>query len=176
MWNTEQYLATFFLAPKLKQPVLPLLTVIQPLHASIIFSANNMFINQMDSLNLSGICKPYIYIYSLPRWLSGKASTCQCWRHRRHGFDPWVGKILWRRKWQPTPVFLPGESHGWRSLVDYSPKGRKESDTTEQQSARVRVHTHTHTHPENCIFSNILSHSEGCLFILCVFPLLCKSF
>ena len=43
----------------------------------------------------------------LPRWLSGKESTCQC---RRPGFDPWVGKIPWRRKWQPTPVFLPGES------------------------------------------------------------------
>ena len=38
----------------------------------------------------------------------------------------------WRRKWQPTPVFLPGESHGWRSLVGYSPRGCKESDTTEQ--------------------------------------------
>ena len=38
----------------------------------------------------------------------------------------------WRRKWQPTPVFLPGESHGWRSLVGYSPRGRKESDTTER--------------------------------------------
>ena len=47
-------------------------------------------------------------------------------------FDPWVGKIPWRRKWQPTPVFLPGESHGWRSLVGYSPWGRKESDTTER--------------------------------------------
>ena len=47
-------------------------------------------------------------------------------------FDPWVRKILWRRKWQPTPVFLPGESHGQRSLVAYSPWGRKESDTIEQ--------------------------------------------
>ena len=47
-------------------------------------------------------------------------------------FDPWVGKIPWRRKWQPTPVFLPGESHGWRSLVSYSPRGLKESDTNEQ--------------------------------------------
>ena len=46
-------------------------------------------------------------------------------------FDPWVGKILWRRKWQPTPVFLPGEFHGQRSLVGYSPWGRKESDTTQ---------------------------------------------
>ena len=48
------------------------------------------------------------------------------------GFNPWVGKISWRRKWQPTPVFLPGKSHGWRSLVGYSPWGRKESDMTEQ--------------------------------------------
>ena len=47
-------------------------------------------------------------------------------------FNPWVGKILWRRKWQPTPVLLPGKSHGWRSVVGYSPWGHKESDTTEQ--------------------------------------------
>ena len=47
------------------------------------------------------------------------------------GFDPWVAKIPWRRKWQPTPVFLPGEFHGQRSLVGYSPCGSKESDTTE---------------------------------------------
>ena len=42
------------------------------------------------------------------------------------GLDPWVGKIPWRRAWQPTPVFLPGESHGQRSLAGYSPRGRKE--------------------------------------------------
>ena len=42
------------------------------------------------------------------------------------------GSFPWRRKWQPTPVFLPGKSHGWRSLVGYSSWGRKESDTTEQ--------------------------------------------
>ena len=47
------------------------------------------------------------------------------------GSSPWVGKIPWRRKWQSTPVFLPGESHGRRSLVRYSPRGGKESDTTE---------------------------------------------
>ena len=45
---------------------------------------------------------------------------------------PWVRKIPWRRKWQPTPVLLPGESHGGRSLLGYSPWGHKESDTTEQ--------------------------------------------
>ena len=68
--------------------------------------------------------------------LSGKESTCQCKRLR---FDPWVRKIPWRRKWQPTPVFLPGESHGRRSLVGFSPWGRKESDTTE------RLHSLTHS-------------------------------
>ena len=47
-------------------------------------------------------------------------------------FNPWVRKILWRRAWQPTPVFLPGESHGQRSLMGYNPWGRKESDMTEQ--------------------------------------------
>ena len=47
------------------------------------------------------------------------------------GFEPWVGKILWRRKWQSIPVLLPGKSHGQRSLVDYSPWGRKELDKTE---------------------------------------------
>ena len=67
----------------------------------------------------------------LSRWLSGKASTCQCRRHRRHGFNPWVRKISWRRKWQPTPVFFPGKSHRQRSLVGYSPWGHKELDTTE---------------------------------------------
>ena len=50
---------------------------------------------------------------------------------KRRSFDPWVGKILWRRAWQPTPVFLPGEFHGQRSLVGYSLWGRKESDMTE---------------------------------------------
>ena len=61
----------------------------------------------------------------LPRWLSGKESTCQCWRQRRLRFYPWVRKIPWRRTWQPTSVFLPGESHGQRSLVGCCPWGRR---------------------------------------------------
>ena len=52
-------------------------------------------------------------------------------RHKRHRFDPWVGKIPWKRKWQLTTVFLPGESNGERSLTSYSPWGQKELDTTE---------------------------------------------
>ena len=50
----------------------------------------------------------------------------------RPGFDPWVGKIPWRREWLPTPVFLPREFHGQRSLTSYSPWCCKESDTTER--------------------------------------------
>ena len=51
-------------------------------------------------------------------------------RLKRRGFSPGVGKIPWRRQWQPTPVFLPGESHGQRSQAGYSPRGGEESDTT----------------------------------------------
>ena len=65
----------------------------------------------------------------LPRWLSGKESACQCWRR---GFHPRVGKVPWRRKWQPTPVFLPGKSHGEGSLEGHSPWGHEELDMTEQ--------------------------------------------
>ena len=60
----------------------------------------------------------WMALIGLPRWLSGKESTCQC---KRQGFDLWVGKIPWRRKWQHNPAFLPGKSHGQRSLVGYNP-------------------------------------------------------
>ena len=61
--------------------------------------------------------------HGLPQWL-----RLQC---RRLRFNPWVRKILWRREWLPTPIFLLGESHGQRSLKGYSPWGHKESDETE---------------------------------------------
>ena len=57
----------------------------------------------------------------------------------RQGFNPWVGKIPWRRKWQPTLVFLPGESHGQRSLVGYCPRDLKESDMTEWLSTAQHI-------------------------------------
>ena len=62
-------------------------------------------------------------------WLSGKETTCNA---GDTSFIPWVGKIPWRRAWQSTPVFLPGESHGQRSLAGYSPWGCKELDRNEQ--------------------------------------------
>ena len=71
---------------------------------------------------------------SLRRWLRWWRICLQC---RRPEFDPWVGKISWKRAWQPIPEFLPGESHGQRSLVGYSPRGCKELDKTEWL-------THTH--------------------------------
>ena len=63
-----------------------------------------------------------------------KKILLQC---RRCGFDPWVRKIPWRRAWQPTPVFLPGKSHGQRSLEGYSPWGPKELDRTEQLNSKT---------------------------------------
>ena len=74
----------------------------------------------------------------LPRWLSGEESACQGRRRRRFGFDPWDRKIPhWRRIWQPTPVFLPGESQGQRSLVGCSPRGHKESDMTKHAQKEI---------------------------------------
>ena len=63
-----------------------------------------------------------------PWWLSGKESACNA---GDLGMIPWVGKIPWRRKRQPTSVFLPGKSHGQRSQADHSPWGHKELDTVE---------------------------------------------
>ena len=68
-------------------------------------------------------------IEGLPWWLRGKEFTCNADSAR--GFNPWVGKIPWRRKWQPVPVFLPGECYEKRSLVGYSPRGLTELDMTE---------------------------------------------
>ena len=65
-------------------------------------------------------------VFTIP---TREAPIYQC---RRHRFDPWVGKIPWRRKWQPSPVLLPGKSHGQRSLEGCIPWGHKELDTTER--------------------------------------------
>ena len=70
------------------------------------------------------------------------------------GFDPWVRKIPWRRVWQLTPGFSPGESHGQRSLAGYSSYGCKESDMTE----RIQIHTHTHTHTCTMYWLDVFIH------------------
>ena len=73
-------------------------------------------------------------VKGLPVWLSGKKSACSA---GVSGFDPWVGKIPWRRKRQPAPAFFPGKPHGQRSPQS---RGSQESWT------RLSAHTHTHTH------------------------------
>ena len=97
----------------------------------------------------------------LPWWFRRWRSRLQC---GRPGFSPWVGKIPWRRAWQPTPVFLPGKFHGERSLVGYSPCSCKESDQTEwlstahqdfssvQFSRSVRDVLKTHCHHTDHFF------------------------
>ena len=69
--------------------------------------------------------------WGFPGGTSRKELVCQCRRHKKCRFDPWVGKVPWRGKWQPTAVFLPEKSHGQRSLAGYSPWGLTESDMTE---------------------------------------------
>ena len=80
-------------------------------------------------MNLTSVssCSLLPAVLGFPGGSAVKQSACQC---RRHEFDPWVRKIPWRRKWQPTPTFLPGNIHGQSSLVGYSPWGRKVLDTT----------------------------------------------
>ena len=68
----------------------------------------------------------------LTRWLSDKESTCQCRRHKSSGLDSWVGKIPWRRKWQPTAALLPGKSHGW---IGYS-SGRLQPDRLQSMGSQ----------------------------------------
>ena len=87
--------------------------------------------------------------YRLLWWLRWQSVCLQC---GRPGFSPWVGKSPWRRKWQSTPVLLPRKSHGQRSLAGYSPRGRKESDTTEQ----------LHFPFLSDLFSPLIKHSHLC--------------
>ena len=78
-----------------------------------------------ENIKIVNIYAPNI---RLPWWLSQLRICLQFRRYRRRGFSPWIGKICQRRKWQPTPVLLPGKSHGERSLVGYSPSSHKELD------------------------------------------------
>ena len=87
-------------------------------------------------------------------WHSGKEPTWWCRRLKRLRFDPWVGKIPWRRKRQLTPVCLPGESHGQRSLAGYSPWVCKELDTTEAHGAQSPTEKQPHKGGKDLQISN----------------------
>ena len=102
----------------------------------------------------------------------GSDGKSVCLRCRRPGFDPWVGKIPWRRECQPTPVLLPGKSHGWRKLVGYNPWGHKELDTTERllflSSFLWKCHTWSHWPEPSCTASTwVWVRLENVVF-LCV--------
>ena len=106
------------------------------------------------------------FLEGLPRWCSGKESACKCRRHKRwkrHAFDPWVGKIPWRRKWQPTAVFLPGKSRGQRSLVGYSPWGLKEDWARTCELPGVKFYSHPQ-HVQHCRSLSIQSSVLHWLF------------
>ena len=90
------------------------------------------------------------------RWPSGKESACQC---RRCRFYPWLGKIPCRGKWQPAPVFLPGKSHGQRSLAGYSPWGHKESDMTEHAQGFFCLFVF-YILDRQIVYFQVISHSE----------------
>ena len=95
------------------------------------------------------ISNALLRLLGFPGGASSKEPACQCRRHKRHGFSPWVGKIPWRRTWQPTPVFLPGESHEQKSLMGYKSKGSQR--VRHDWSDLACVHKHTHTHIHACI-------------------------
>ena len=84
-----------------------------------------------------------------------KESACQYRRHGRCGFNPWVRKMAWKRKWQPTPVFLPGKSHGQRSLVGYCPWGCKELDVTDNWTWALDVENTWTALLSKCMGSNV---------------------
>ena len=96
-----------------------------------------------DSRPSSRWCHPAKTYIGLPWWLSGKESTCQC---GRWGFNPWVRKIPWRKKWQPTPLCLPEKSHGQRSLMVYNSwdckRVRHDLETKQQQHIYIRYNVH----------------------------------
>ena len=112
----------------------------------------------------------YMCIYTqkgFPGGASGKESACPCRRCKRHGFDPWVRKIPWRRAWQPAPVFLLGESHGQRGLAGYSPLRCKELDTTE---ATHRMHIHIDINNICKLLSTSWGFSSGIQRTDCTMP------
>ena len=104
------------------------------------FGANLRGLGQFISIGVirrlyfKSIYRKTYYTLGFP---GGKEPICQCKRPERRRFQPWVQKIPWRREWLPTPVFLPGESHGQRSLAGYSPRGCKESDMTDGLSTHT---------------------------------------
>ena len=135
-------------------------TVACPYHGMLLVNkGRHYYVHKWDGsqqlcwLKRAGLKRLHIWFHlynvqGLPWWLSGKESACQ---RRRLRFDPWVRKIPWRRKCQPTPVSLPEESHGQRSLTGYSPRAHKR--LSNWAPTQVGIHTHTCKWWNLCKFS-----------------------
>ena len=118
----------------------------------------------------------------MPIW-KWASQVAQCERmylpSRRCGLNPWIGKIPWRSKWQPTPVFLPGEFYGQRRLAGYSSWGHKESDTTERLTLSLTSSVLGNLGWSQASFYTVVSQiSEDTTSSLsrCTFPLLASPF
>ena len=93
---------------------------------------------------------------SASQWLSSKESACQC---RRSKFNSWVGKMPWRRKWQPTPVFWPGESQGQRSLEGFNTTQRLNNNNNKATSkSQLKVHLQFSQQVLYKLLKNIFKH------------------
>ena len=121
----------------------PVPWIVQPI-STLTFTPATLFAYSSIHSSISSSFAPFLLLFSLeskglPWWLNGKKSTCQS---RKHTFNPWIRKIPWRRKWQPTPVFLLGKTHRQRSLAGYSPWDHKKSDIAEcmQPSSWIKGH------------------------------------
>ena len=112
-------------------------------------------------INTEKEIKRELYL-GFPGGASGKEPACQCRRPKRCRFNPQVRKIPWRRPRQHTPVFLPGESHGQRSLAGYSPLGRKESDMIEHAGCQCT---------KNALPRQVFTKAEDLSALPCLIPL-----
>ena len=101
----------------LKGPMMSYIVMSEPFDSAVNTHSLNRWFSLGQCLPPRGHLALSEDILGFPGGASGKEPACQCRRHKRCQFDSWVGKIPWRRAWQPTAVFLPGESHGQRSLV-----------------------------------------------------------
>ena len=110
-----------------------------------VWNATNRFAQFPEQISLcaepTGKCLVLVfmmqYLHGIPWWLSGKDFRLQYWRPR---FGLWVRKIPWRRKWQPTPVFLAGKPHGQMNLVGYSPWDRKRDTIEQLNNNNIKMH------------------------------------
>ena len=113
-----------------------------------------------------------LHFSGFPGGTSSKEPTCQWMRLENCGFDPWFGKISWRRKWQPTPVFFPGKSHTQKNLVGCSPCGCKESHMSEHTPTIINDNGHLFA----CLFCHLYIILDKCLLIFSLLPNLQSGF